>query len=107
MKFSYENKGDILYGIEEFRFRYSGRETATIKVLNLLDDNQYAYEFEVMEHYKLPDKIDKYQASFSSANMELHEELNIKHQPVFNTKQEALQHAIDSLNAIMKLCRNK
>ncbi|NRG48467.1 hypothetical protein HRF87_27685 [Bacillus sp. CRN 9] len=56
MKFQYQNNGDILYGLETFRFRYNGHEAATIKILNLLDDNQFAFDFEISNSIAIPDE---------------------------------------------------
>lgn len=95
MKFNYENVGDILYGVEMFRFRYKGKSTAEITLLNLLDDGQYAYEVEI-ESY-----ISTEFQNFTSANFQLFESLEIESKSIFNSKEEALQHAIKATSKIV------
>lgn len=96
MKFNYHEYGDILYGVETFRFRFKGQETADVTLLNLLDDNKYAYDIRMTDKY-VPNEF----KIISSADYSLIESLNIEPKSVFNSKQEALQHAIDVMSAVM------
>ena len=97
MRFIYENPGDILYGIEVFKFRYQGKNTAVIEVLSLIEDGQFAYEAKIEE----PNISTEFQ-EFTSASYDFKRSLNIDSPTVFNTKQEALQDAINVINKIMK-----
>ncbi|WP_186673550.1 hypothetical protein [Sporosarcina sp. BP05] len=95
MKFNYQNDGDILYGVETFRFRLQGKETADITLLNLLDDEQYGYEIQVNKNI-LPSF-----ETVSSTDYELFQSLKVEFKPFFNSKQEALQHAIDVISEVV------
>ncbi len=99
--FNYKNQGDILYQVENYRFRLKGKQIATIDLLYLIDDDHYAYEFELEEGYNVPSMYGDQKRS-SSANLDLQQLLNIDYHPTFETKQSALQHAIDVITEIAK-----
>lgn len=96
LKFDYHKDGDILYGVETFIFRFQGKEAADIILLNLLDDNQFAYDIRMNEE-SVPTGL----KIISSADSELMRSLEIELKPVFNNKREALQQAIDVISAVM------
>lgn len=94
MEFNYKNDGDILYGVENFKFRVEGKETADITLLNFLDEEQYAYDIQLEE--TIPTKYKK----FSSANSQVFNSLEVEFKSVFESKEEALQHAINTVSEI-------
>mgnify|MGYP001221494102 CR=1 FL=1 len=104
--FNYENKGDILYQVENYRFRLKGIHVADIDLLYFLDDDQYAYEFE-LEQCFLVSSTSGYEKRTSSADLDLQKRLKIDQQSVFKEKQEALQHAIDVVTAVIKEIDNE
>jgi len=95
MEFNYKNDGDILYGVENFKFRVEGKETADIILLNFLDEEQYAYDIQLEE--TIPTKY----KNFSSANSQIFSSLEIEFKSVFESKEEALQHAINTVSEIV------
>lgn len=95
MEFNYKNDGDILYGVENFKFRVEGKETADITLLNFLDEEQYAYDIQLEE--TIPTKY----KNFSSANSQIFSSLEIEFKSVFESKEEALQHAINTVSEIV------
>ncbi len=52
----YENYGDILYQVENFKMRYNGPQAVETELLYMLDDNKYAYYIE-MEKHRVPAKF--------------------------------------------------
>ena len=95
MEFNYKNDGDILYGVENFKFRVEGKETADIILLNFLDEEQYAYDIQLEE--TIPTKY----KNFSSANSQIFSSLEIEFKSVFESKEEALQQAINTVSEIV------
>ncbi|MGH2319785.1 hypothetical protein ACRC6Q_18880 [Planococcus sp. SE5232] len=95
MEFDYKNVGDILYAVENFKFRVKGKETADITLLNFLDDDLYAYDIQLDKSIPAEFK------HINSANSRIYESLEIEFKSVFNDKKEALQHAINVINEIM------
>lgn len=95
MEFNYKNDGDILYGVENFKFRVEGKETADVILLNFLDEEQYAYDIQLEE--TIPTKY----KNFSSANSQIFSSLEIEFKSVFESKEEALQHAINTVSEIV------
>lgn len=95
MEFDYKNAGDILYGVENFKFRLEGKETADITLLNFLDDEQYAYDVQLEQSIPAEFKL------FSSANSQVFNSLDIEFKSVFTSKEEALQHAINTVSEIV------
>jgi|SRR5699024_4696713 len=100
MKFKYEKQGDILYGREEYGVRHGGKHggmyTSDIRLTHMLDDESFAY------HIVLDDKFEV------KINGQIIKEINCADydfinsfdrktafKPVFKTRQEALQYAID------------
>lgn len=96
MDFNYQKDGDILYGVETFRFRYQGQQVANIQLYHFLDDNQYAYDVNMTN-----DNVPSQFKVLSSADSELFKSLELEFKFVYNDKQEALQHAIDIISAVM------
>lgn len=96
MKFNYQSDGDILYGVENFVFRLQGRETAEITLMHMIDDDQYAFDIAVTDPYA-PEDFKRIVSSDSA----LFESLGIEFRMMYKSKQEALQHAIDVVNAVM------
>ncbi|GIN95955.1 hypothetical protein J6TS1_18250 [Siminovitchia terrae] len=43
-------RGDVLYGVENYRFHYQGIHTADIELLHI-DDKHFAFEFKILEKY--------------------------------------------------------
>ena len=98
MTFNYQNNGDILYGIETFRFRYNtDNEVATVTLYDLIDDKQFAYDIK-MTNKKVPEQL----RSLSSTDYELFKKFpNVEFQSFFKNKNEALQNAIDIMSEVM------
>lgn len=94
MEFEYKNVGDIVYGVENFKFRLKNKETADITLMNFLD-GQYAYDIQLEETIPAKFKV------FSSADSQLFNSLDIEFKSVFTSKEEALQHAINTVSEIV------
>lgn len=94
MEFDYKNVGDIVYGEETFKFRLEGKETADITLMNFLD-GQYAYDIQLEGNIPAKFKM------FSSADSQVFNSLDIEFKSVFTSKEEALQHAINTVSEIV------
>lgn len=95
MDFEYHYKGDILYQVENYKFRFQGNQTAEVELL-ILDNNQFAYEVEIIDG-SVPNRL----CEFTSASIDFKQDLNIETPSVFYDKQEALQDAINVISIIM------
>ena len=95
MKFDYKNVGDIVYGVETFRFRFEGKETADITLLNFLDNDQYAYDIQLNQSITTEFK------KINSTDSQLFNSLEIEFRSIFDSKEEALQHAINTVSEIV------
>lgn len=94
LKFDYKNVGDIVYGVENFKFRLKGKETADITLKNFLDE-QYAYVIQLEETIPAEFKM------FGSENSQVFNSLDIEFKSVFKSKEEALQHAVNTISEIV------
>ena len=115
MRFEYQNNGDIVYGVEIFRFRYNNYPAAEIEILNFLADNkaEFAYQYTIDDSIELP-KIFRKPSSVdpdlrqvfnfknsSSSDSELRQAFNLHSAGMFSSRQEALQDAITLISAIL------
>lgn len=98
MTFNYQNDGDILYGVETFRFRFNkNNEVATVTLYDLIDDKQFAYDIDMTDE-NVPVNL----RSISSSDYDLFKGFpNIEFKAVFSNKREALQHSIDIMSEVM------
>ncbi|WLR44403.1 hypothetical protein LC087_19035 (plasmid) [Bacillus carboniphilus] len=101
MKFDYKHKGDILCKREEYTFRYLGNHSATIYLSHLLEGNGvYAFDFK-LEDTRLKKHIPQDFKHGSSVCMEIYEKYGYQPNMNFETKEEALQRAIDVVTDIL------
>ncbi|CAK6481267.1 hypothetical protein ACPOM7_14780 [Peribacillus castrilensis] len=99
MKFAYEHQGDILYQVENYKFRYQGVEKANIELMYFLDDEAYAFQFNINDNL-IPEEF-----RFSANNnRDLCEKIGVDFQEfagTFSSKQKALQAAITMVSKII------
>ncbi|PKR83039.1 hypothetical protein [Heyndrickxia camelliae] len=99
MIFNYANSGDILYGVEIYRFRYNGRAAADIKILNMIDDSAFIFEVEIEDNIKLQRANIR---NFGMDNREIREMLGVEINEPIKDRKEALQMAIDWTSFILE-----
>ena len=100
MDFNYQKDGDILYGVETFKFKYQEINAADITILNLLDDKQYAFEIR-MTNENVPSDYKFITSADYAVDNEKFKPLDVEFKFVYNDKQEALQNAINIISAVM------
>lgn len=99
MTFDYANSGDILYGVENYQFRYNGYDAVDIKLLNMIDDNAYMFDVEIKDSIKLSQyKLRK----FSTINHDIRELLNVEINAPIRDREEALQMAINWTSYVLE-----
>lgn len=97
--FNYANHGDILYGVENYRFRYNGRPAVEIELINLIDDGDFVFDFKIDDSIVL-DNPKLRRMNFNDAeNMEL---LGVEVTESPSTREAALQLAIDWSSKILE-----
>jgi hypothetical protein len=99
MIFEYTNKGDILYGVETYRFRYNGYAAADITLLNLIDDGAFVFEVKIEDFVKLSNSKLR---SFSNASYDVKAVLKVEINAPIKDRHEALQMAINWTSHILE-----
>ena len=99
MKFNYKNNDDLVYGVEWYKFRFKNKEVADIEIMHLLDQDSFAYRIIFAEGYVNKD-LKEIGHNDSLKRMEINADFEKK--SVFDTREEALQDAIDLGSHIME-----
>lgn len=56
MNLKYQNKGNVIYQVEDYEFRYSGKKIAKIELMIFLEEPSYAFTYKLVNE-DLPSKI--------------------------------------------------
>lgn len=100
MNFTYFNEEDLLYQIENYKFRLKNSPVADIKLLIFFNGdnvyNNYSYEAEITDS-KVPIEYKSVSATDNSLKTEIGAELT----GIFKTKEDALQDAINTISKLM------
>lgn len=99
MTLNYEKKDDLLIEKEFFNYRKGASEIARIKLNHILGDDNYYYEFEIEPTHHLKADVPEF---VTSAHHEIVEIAEVTPQSFFDTKEKALQHAMDVINGLLK-----
>lgn len=99
MKLNYKNEDDLVYGVESYKFRFKNKEVADIKLTHLLEQGKFAYRIIFAEGYVHKDLEEIENNSFLNI-IEINADYEKK--SVFDTREEALQDAIDLGSHIME-----
>ncbi|MBR8644620.1 MULTISPECIES: hypothetical protein [Peribacillus] len=103
MKYSYEHQGDILYQVENYKFRYQGVAKADIELMYFLDDESYVFQFSINDNL-VPEEF-----RFGTNNdRDLCEKISVdchEFAGTYSSKQKALQAAITMVSKIIILYR--
>lgn len=91
-----EYAGDILYEVRTFRYRYEGKEAATITILDIVDEPNAILTYEI--HSAVPSEYRKFPLAY-----DIQESLGYGHEATFKSVAEALQRATNNLDATFKL----
>lgn len=99
MNLEYRNKGDVIYQVENYKFRYSGKKVAKIELMIFLEEPSYAFTYKLVNE-DLPSKIRESSSNDNSLLQKLG--LDVYKYTDFKSKEDALQGAIDLISLIDK-----
>lgn len=99
MKFNYKNNDDLVYGVEWYKFRFKNREVADIELTHLLEQGKFSYRIIFADGYVDKDLKEIENNSFLN-RIEINSDF--EKNSVFDTREEALQDAIDLGSHIME-----
>lgn len=99
--FNHSEEGNLIYKVENYKFRYRGIAAADITLLEVPGE-QFGYEFEIYQNNEfwsdLPYKFRK----SSSNSIEIRKALNIEMDSgFFDEKEEALKSAIHMVEELL------
>ena len=99
--YPYKHKeGNLLYQVETYRFRYQGVNAATIELF-IVPGEKIAFEFEINENKQFWPNLPSDFKYSSSNDIKLLEELEMECVSWFETKEEALQKAINIIESLL------
>lgn len=99
--------GSLLYKVETYKFRYKGISAADIKLIDVPGE-QIGFEFEIYKNEKYWPELPYEFYQGSSNSYEHLQELEMElHNGFFDTKEEALQTAINMIEGLLNKYRKQ
>jgi len=99
MNLKYQDKGNVIYQVEDYEFRYSGKKIAKIELMIFLEEPSYAFTYKLVNE-DLPSKIRESSSNDNSLLQKLG--LDVYKYADFKSKEDALQGAINLISLIDK-----
>lgn len=106
--YPYKHKeGSLIYKVENYRFRFQGVSAAAIELMKVPGE-RFHFEYEIYKNDKYWSDLPSDLQYGVSNNNEILNEIGMEsHHGTFETKEEALQKAIEMIEATLDKYRDK